>query len=220
MDQHTIFLEQIPVSFDLEAVARKLRIQPKQTTAMDKLAKLAREAETIAHPKAVARLCELNVLSENEVQVGGVVLTSPLLCENMGGLGRVFPYLATEGTELAEWSNALESSLEQVFACALREAVVKQYERLLEKQLLEQYGINQVSAMNPGSLEIWPITQQEALFQILASFPEQFDVVLLPSFMMKPEYSISGIFFQTDKKYYNCQLCPRENCPNRKAPRL
>lgn len=220
MDQHTIFLEQVPVVFDLEALARKLRIQPGQTKAMNKLTKLAKEAEAVASPRAAVRLCELNVLSENEVQVGDTVLTSPLLRENMGTLGRVFPYLATEGIELAEWSSALENALDQVFACALRESVVKQYERLLEKKLLEQYGINQVSAMNPGSLEIWPITQQEALFRILASFPEQFNVVLLPSFMMKPEYSISGIFFQTDKKYYNCQLCPRENCPNRKAPRL
>ncbi len=218
MDQTTTAVNQAPVSFDLEALSRKLCIQASQTKVLDRLAKLAKEAETVAQPKAAARLCGLTVLQDDQVQVGDVTFVSPLLRQNMGELGRVFPYMATEGEELADWCLSHSSSADRIFANAVREAAVKQHEALLEKKVMDQYGIEQLSAMNPGSLAIWPITQQVPLFQLLAPLPEKLGVTLLPSLMMKPEYTVSGIFFQTGTKFFNCQLCPREDCPNRKAP--
>ena len=133
---------------------------------------------------------------------------------------KAFPYLASEGTELADWSLSLSSSLEQVFASALREVAVQQAENLLERTLLERYGIAQVSAMNPGSLKVWSLEEQVPLFELLAPLPEKLGVTLLPSLMMRPEYSVSGVFFQTDSKFYNCQLCPKKECPNRRIPSL
>ena len=47
--------------------------------------------------------------------------------------------------------------------------------------------------------------------------PERLGVELLPSFMMKPEYSESGVFFETEKKFYNCRLCPQPACRGRQA---
>ena len=129
-----------------------------------------------------------------------MTFSSPLLRQKMDGLGRAFPYLASEGTELADWSLSLSSSLEQVFASALREVAVQQAENLLERTLLERYGIAQVSAMNPGSLKVWSLEEQVPLFELLAPLPEKLGVTLLPSLMMRPEYSVSGVFFQTDSK--------------------
>lgn len=218
MDQSVILLQSVPMEYDVEAVSRKLNIRPDQAKVLERLDRLAREAARVARPKAAARLCGLTVVDEERVRVGDVVFVSPLLRQNMGERSRAFPYLATEGAELAEWSLSLPSALDQVLACALREAAVKQAETLMEQKIMEQYGIGQVSAMNPGSLAIWPLAQQQPFFELMAPLPEHLGISLLSTLMMKPEYSLSGIFFQTDTKYYNCQLCPRENCPNRKAP--
>jgi hypothetical protein len=35
---------------------------------------------------------------------------------------------------------------------------------------------------------------------------------------MTPVKSVSGIWFPTEGKYENCQLCNREDCPGRRAP--
>jgi hypothetical protein len=35
---------------------------------------------------------------------------------------------------------------------------------------------------------------------------------------MVPTKSVSGILFPTEDGYANCQLCPRQACPNRRAP--
>ena len=98
MDQNVILVETVPLEFDLESLGCRLRIRPGQTKFMDRLSRLAEEAARVARPKAVARLCGLTILDEEKVQVGEVTFSSPLLRQKMNGLGRAFPYLASEGT--------------------------------------------------------------------------------------------------------------------------
>lgn len=218
MDNTVIILENIPVVLDLPKLAVKLGIKPGQTKFEKKFDKLSSLVLEKARPKAVARLCSVKAIDDDNVDVGGVVITSPLLREKTAGLNRVFSFLATEGLELSAWAETLDSSLDLVFAGILREAVCKQQQAHLEKAIQDKFGIAQVSCMNPGSLKVWPIEQQRELFKTLTPYSNQIGVTLLPSYLMHPAYSVSGIYFQTDTKYYNCQLCPREKCPNRKAP--
>ena len=71
--------------------------------------------------------------------------------------------------------------------------------------------------MNPGSTPGWRLEDQRVLFTILRDVREQIGVQLLDSFFMVPTHSASGILFESEKGYLNCQLCPLENCPNRRA---
>ena len=211
-----IMVEPEGITFDLEAIGRKLRTRSSPKAA-NLIEKLSIEAQTVARPRAGAKLSHINLIDKDKVEVDQVVLTSPLLVEKVDGLSRIFPYVVTEGQEMANWSNSY-SGMDRIFANAFQHDSLRQVTAMLEKEIMEKYGITQVSAMNPGSLSVWAITQQKPLFQILGSLPEKLGVSLLPTFMMKPEHSGSGIFFQTDKKFFNCQLCPREDCPNRKVP--
>lgn len=79
MDQNVILVETVPLEFDLESLGCRLRIRPGQTKFMDRLSRLAEEAARVARPKAVARLCGLTILDEENVQVGEVTFSSPLL---------------------------------------------------------------------------------------------------------------------------------------------
>jgi hypothetical protein len=72
--------------------------------------------------------------------------------------------------------------------------------------------------MAPGSLEDWPIYEQRPLFDYLWDTEQAIGVRLLDSLLMDPGQTVSGIFFPTESTFESCQLCGRENCPNRKAP--
>ncbi len=217
MQEYNFIFDAIPVRFDLNSIAEKVRIRTGSEPSAQRLRVLAEEAAKVAHPKAAFKFCSLKVIDDERVDMGGVILTSSLLREKVEHLGRAFPYLATEGIELSKWSASFSLDDRPLIA-ALREAVVKQYEEMLETRITEQYGIRQVSAMKPGSLAFWPISEQEHLFRLLGPLPGKLGVTLLPNLMMDPVYSLAGIFFQTDKKFYNCQLCPEKDCPNRKVP--
>lgn len=216
MEQFECIIDDVRVEYDLEALGQRLHLRP-AAKPFARLEKLAAEAVTRARPRAAFKMCALEFGPGDEVLVDGTAFKSPLLSENLQGLGRVFPYLATEGTELAEWGRSF-SDLDRILTNALQYEAMSMARNKMENFILEKYGLPQISAMNPGSLTVWPITQQTPLFKLLAPLDEKINVTLLPSFMMKPEQTVSGLFFQTDSKFHNCQLCPREDCPNRKAP--
>ena len=92
MDQNVILVETVPLEFDLESLGCRLRIRPGQTKFMDRLSRLAEEAARVARPKAVARLCGLTILDEENVQVGEVTFSSPLLRQKNWPTG-AFPFL-------------------------------------------------------------------------------------------------------------------------------
>ena len=71
--------------------------------------------------------------------------------------------------------------------------------------------------MSPGSLQDWPIESQRQLFQLLPEVEASVGVRLNKSFLMIPTKSVSGIYFQTEVSFFNCQLCQRGKCPGRKA---
>ena len=123
MDSSITLIENVPVTIDMAAAAKKLGIKPGQTKFEKTLERLAGIVLEKARPRAVARLCTIKPIDENNVDVEGVRITSPLLREKTEGLSRVFTFVSTEGLELAKWADHLESSLELVFTGILREFV-------------------------------------------------------------------------------------------------
>ena len=74
------------------------------------------------------------------------------------------------------------------------------------------------ATMAPGSLSNWPLPQQRPLFDVLGDVQGIIGVELSDSFLMTPNKSVSGVRFPTEEGFASCQLCPREGCPNRRAP--
>lgn len=206
-----IMVEDFRPDFDLDELVQKTGMARDDP----ELLKMVEAARENCFPAGGALVCAIEPGGGEDMLIGGTVFNSALLREKLSGLGRVFPYIATEGPKMAAWGEKFQGPLVH----ALRQMAVKSCERELEKRLCEKFGIPMLSAMNPGSLKEWPISEQGRLLGLLCPLPELVGASLLPSGIMRPDYTVSGIFFQTDKKYYNCQLCPRENCPNRKAPR-
>lgn len=207
------------VKYDLEELRQRLRVKP-GSKAEAQLVNLVAAAGPISRPKA-AILAERPELGENdEVRLGGTLFRSGLLHKHLDGQNLAVAYVATCGRELAAWAGSLKG-LEQFLADEIMINCLRQGMAQLEARLRERFGLEMVSAMNPGSLpREWPIIEQRPLFDLLGDLPGQIGVELLPSFLMKPGKSVSGIFFKTEEKFHNCQLCTKENCPGRKAPYL
>jgi hypothetical protein len=179
--------------------------------------RLARKAETIARPKALYRVAYIESKGDESVVIDGVTLKGRVLRVNLDPVERVFPFVATSGMEIEEWSETLDDVLEQFYAdqiklMALSAAIVH-----LEKHIDEHFAPGKMSQMNPGSLGEWPLSEQVPLFEILGDPKRSIGVQLSESLLMRPIKSVSGIRFPTEVKFESCQLCQRENCPNRRA---
>lgn len=185
----------------------------------ERVAQLVKEALEHCSAKGAAFVVPLDPIGDDGIKLGDVELKSPLLAGRLSSLGRAFPYIVTEGQAMADWGSQYRNTSDAPLIHQIRQAAVKACEQRIEKMLCDKFAMPVISSLNPGSLKDWPISEQARLFEVLGNIPATLGISLLPTGIMQPDYSISGIFYETDKKYYNCQLCPREGCPNRKAPR-
>jgi hypothetical protein len=180
------------------------------------------EAIAIARPKAAYKLSLVRVNDNGpnkKIEIGPVILEDKVLTDNLKGLGRVFPFLATEGPELAEWASAL-GNRERTAAFVIRYLALKEAERRLEERLTELYDLTSLGAMSPGVLPSWSLAGQKELFDLLAPLPLDLGVTLNgDSFWMSPDVSSSGLYFETEVGFHNCRLCPLDTCPLRRFSR-
>ncbi|NLJ86967.1 MAG: vitamin B12 dependent methionine synthase [Firmicutes bacterium] len=172
----------------------------------------------VSSPKAIYKEAFIDARGDDYVVVEGIEFKSRILRINLDGAHRVFPYVVTAGRELDVWSFAVTGMLEQYWADKIKEAVLHSAFRDFTSRLIATYSLGTTAVMNPGSLDDWPISEQKKLFQLLGDPTAAIGVELTDSYLMIPTKSVSGIRFATQTTYENCQLCPRENCPGRRAP--
>jgi hypothetical protein len=210
-------LEAIPCKIDFEQLKKSLRIK-EGTEMVGKIEGMAQEAQKIARPKVCYRVAYVESKGDDHLMIEGIQFTSRVLRVNLDKVYRVFPYVATCGLELEEWSKSVDGLLEQFWAEEIKVLAVRGSIRYLHEYLTDRYQPGQMSRMNPGSLPDWPLSEQKPLFNLLGSGPAAIGVRLNDSFLMTPVKSVSGVWFPTEEKFESCQLCQREKCPGRRAP--
>ena len=214
--QPTIIKRSCP-KIDLSILRRSLHIKP-DTGLPNELEVLLQEAQAIAAPKALYKVTYIESRSDHGVVLDGIPFNSSLLKENLDSVYRVFPYVATAGLELFEWANSHTDLLEKFWADSIQEQYLHFIRREMHAELLEQFQVNRISSMNPGSLADFPLSEQPSLFKLLGDPAKEIGVSLTDSFLMVPIKSVSGIFFASEVDFTSCMLCPRQKCQGRQSP--
>lgn len=210
-------LDKIPFEANINSLYRKLHIQ-EGTEESTRVQQLLKEAQGIGRPKVLYKVAFVESKGDDFVVIDGIRFQSRIMRVNLDQVYRVFPFIATSGRELDEWSDGLTDVLENYWAGTIKEAALASAARVFESELRDQFNLGHLASMNPGSLEDWPIDEQKPLFELLGDPIKSIGVELTDSYLMVPIKSISGIKFPTEARYENCQLCQRENCPGRRAP--
>lgn len=210
-------LDPLPFTPDFQQLIASLKIKPGSPTAAE-LQRLLDQAITLGRPKALYKVTTVEPGGNSTVLLDGIPFHSRIMCLNLDGIHRAFPYIATCGLELHQWKESFADPftgylVDTITALALQSAI-----ETLFTHLERQYGLGKTATMNPGSLEDWPLQAQTPLFDLLDDPNAAIGVSLTNSLLMIPRQSVSGLLFETEKDFVNCQLCPRDACPNRRAP--
>lgn len=210
-------LDRIPFHLDTATLQKKLRIKEGSRYVGD-FDDMVRKAQDIGRPKALYKVALVESKADDHVVIDGIQFTSRVLRVNLEQAHRVFAYVATCGMELQHWADSLDDVLQRFWADTINETVLRSAIQALEEHLTERYHLGRTAVMNPGSLGDWPLREQRPLFALLGDPSKTIGVQLTKSCLMVPAKSVSGIRFPTENGYANCQLCPREDCPGRRAP--
>jgi hypothetical protein len=210
-------LENIPVKLTVEQVLRSLNLDSDGKYAGD-VQGLVDLVQDIVRPKAIYDVRYIDRKYKDEVEIGGVKFTSRVLRVNLDKVERVFPYVATCGTEVESIDIPSDDLMRRFVLDNIKQIALGAAVTHLREHIDREHRPGQMSAMSPGSLEDWPISEQKQLFSIFGDVEKLIGVKLTDTYLMLPIKSISGIYFPTEVRFESCQLCPRERCPGRRAP--
>jgi hypothetical protein len=212
-------LEDIPFELNLEVLPAKLHLQQGSDDTKE-LESLVKEIRLVVRPKVLYKVSYVEQRGDGFVRIDGVTFTSHVLRANLDKVERVFPFVATCGTEIDELNPAGGDFLKAFWLDQIKEIVLRSACRYLNDYLNHRYALGRTSSMSPGSgdVTVWPIEQQRLLFSLFGDVKKLIGVELTDSFLMIPNKSVSGIRFPTEVDFRSCQVCHRENYPSRNAP--
>ena len=190
-------LDNIECNFNGDAVMKQLRIKEGSPTS-EEFRRFLPEAISVAKPKVYYRVERVEPKGEDRVVINGTTFTSRVLRSNLADSHRVFPFVATCGMEMEEWSHSLADLLKRYWADALNGVALYMAIKALNRDLAKRFRPGKTSMMSPGSLVDWPIREQRHLFNLLGDPGRTIGVTLSKSHLMTPMKSLSGI------------LCPAE----------
>ena len=208
-------LTDIPVTLD-EAKLRK-RLGAERPGTRNLIRAAVERAMPLIKARAVFKVAYVEDRPADGVVLDGVRLTSGALRKHLEKVERVFPYVVTIGRDLEEEMHNCEDTLDKYFLDGIGNLAVVSARLHLEEELKKRFALEGISTTSPGSLVDWPMGEQVPLFSILGDVENAVGVSLTKAFVMIPQKSISGIYFPTEVRFYNCQLCRREGCPSRQA---
>ena len=213
---NVVLLDNIPLDIQSDQLYSFLKIKPGSKFAGEFDALLSEAAE-VARPKAIYKLSFVEINEGDSVQIDGSRVDSRIVKINLNNRGRVFPFIATCGSEIERWTDGLESRIQRFWADTIQLFALAQAIDAMKHDIRERFETGLTSTMNPGSLKDWPVKGLRTIFSVIGDAYKQTGVELTDSIMMKPLKSASGLEFESAEKFYNCQLCPRSECSMRQA---
>ena len=212
-------LTDIPFTFNTDQLSEQLRIK-EGTDHAKVFEELVSTVQAIAKPKALYKVAFIDEKGKDTITLDGVQFTSLALRKNLDAVERVFPYIATCGTEIDSIEIEQGDLQKKMWLSFLKGNLLQTSIQYLMEHLDKRYKVSQVSSMNPGSGDatVWPFEQQRELFSMFEDVEKLIGVKLTKSLVLVPDMSVAGILFPTETDFQSCQLCHRENCHLRRAP--
>ena len=216
MDKNIVSISQVDIPMD--ALLSALHMD-EDNEMIDDIIAMRQEAMAVAKPIAVYAGFPV-ITCDGVITLGETKLEEPFVYEMLSNCGFVVPYVASCGLEIEAWSKTADDFILEFIADTLKILCLGAIREKLINEVKEKfYGTETIiSTINPGSLPEWPLKRQAQLFTILGSVTDDIGVELTDSFLMIPTKSVSGIMFSNEQEYHNCELCKREDCPNRRVP--
>ena len=208
-------LQNLTPQIDLQEVRKFLRLDRQGDSQLAQ--RLIDKAKTLIEPKAAFKVCYIDEKQQDAVIVDGLRLESKVLRKNLNEVERIFPYVVSIGDALEQAARKMDDLLEAYYLDVVGNIALTAVRKQLHDHLCSKFALKKISFMSPGSLQDWPVEAQGQLFQLLPEVEASIGVRLNKSFLMIPTKSVSGIYFQSEVSFFNCQLCQRGKCPGRKA---
>ncbi|MBW2562352.1 MAG: hypothetical protein JRE40_16090 [Deltaproteobacteria bacterium] len=176
-------------------------------------------------PRLTYTIRKIDSIKDGAVTLqGGTVLKSSKLARALRGCHDLLCFIATIGPGIDDTVRRFASQnrltdmyiLDAIGSTAIEDVVDTFHSMMRNTLRKEAKGVSH--RFSPGYCD-WPVTEQGKLFDLVD--PVRIAVTLLPSFLMLPRKSVSGVFGISadiqDPPYNPCSHCGRATCTARRT---
>ena len=214
MDSFRLLFDDLPWSVEYDMAFSKLHVDEDDE---DDFKEIYEHVVSLIKPVFYFGKDRIESNDGHNLKIGGITFKSRVICVNLQNCEYVYPYVGTSGRAAFEYAQSLKDPLFNYWADSLCELALISASIAFKERVHKELGTDNVYSVNPGSVIDWPISEQKPLFELLGNGYEKTGITLKDTFLMQPVKSGSGIMYISDKHYENCMLCPRCDCPNRRA---
>jgi len=192
---------------------------PPKLSSLIEVDKYLKQVQAHIQLQAVYRHLPVGAKQEQSVIIEGIEFNSRVLRDNLESACQVIPYLVTAGSEFDRYSSS-QNMWDRYFLDTIVNKVVSLAQERLMEIIMGQYSCSKLARLSPGSLDDWPLQEQDNLFDLLDKEKVYHDlgVSLKESYLMEPSKTVSGLIFPTEVDFSSCRLCPKEKCSHRREP--
>jgi hypothetical protein len=216
LTKKSVVLDKIPVDLDVAKIITQMKIHGDTRRYETCLREMIAVVSPVARPKALIKICCVENKDEESLEIEGVKFTSRLVRLNLDKIDSVFIGVVTAGTEV-ESIPAPQDVMQRFCLDAVKNATLFAASTYLRDYLTRHYHTGQLSTLNPGETESFPIDQQKKLFSILGDVENMIGVKLTENCALVPVKSGAGIYYSTETEFISCRLCTNQRCMGRRA---
>ncbi len=210
-------LDSIPYEPDITQIMKMLPTRGDKQRFETIVRELLEIVIPVAKPKAVYRVCGVEKKEEDSVTIEGIKFSSYLLRDKLENIERVFPVVTTCGREVDSIKLPGKDLIRDYCLDVIKNTIVFSAGMYANKYLTQRFDIKQLSSLNPGEMESWPITQLRNIFLLLGDVEAMIGVTLTDQCALVPTKSGASILFPTETQFFGCQLCPQRRCLGRRV---
>jgi hypothetical protein len=156
-----VSIRDIPFNLNSDYLSEMVHIES-GTNLSKEFEELVSTVQEIGKPKALYEVSFIDNKDTDSVTIGDVTFTSLALRKNLDSVNRVFPYIATCGTEVDEIAIENDDLEKKVWLYYIKLNLLQTVIQYLMEQIKQRYKVSDLSTMNPGSgnASVWPVEQR------------------------------------------------------------
>ena len=211
-----LYFEDIHVEINADSLIDRVKLRNSSRSRED-FYWAVETAKELIHPRAIVGVGSISCIDDTTVRIEDQEFTSRILRVNLDPYSVAYPFIATIGPELENIAAKQDKLTRKFFLELVGDYSLINSVMQIEEEIKKKFNIKRISSMSPGEIQNWGLSEQTPLFKLFRNHLSQIGVNLTSSLMMKPRKSRSGIVFENETGYINCQFCVMDRCPGRRA---
>ena len=176
------------------------------------------EVRPLLRPAYAVREVPIEKTEPAGFTAGGQRFLSKIASLKLKGQETAFTYIATSGRPISEYVEGVKDDLDQYLADTLAYMCYLRGIEAMAGDLEKEWGFKRYISLGPGSIIDWSVGDVCKIFTLMDGLYQKLGTRVLSSGMIDPIKSTSGVLYPSEEEFQSCSICPRANCPNRRAP--